>query len=295
MRSLYVIALILICKTTFGKTRDLLTTRLISTGGAGVASILFNESALLNPASIVFHENSAFYYQKDGTTLQSESKDRGSYYPDEENELYIIADTSSAIKGTFLYGHLKEFNIRTKRFASSMASNISSNSALGILLTYTDNYYIDSDKHYKSNFQTSIGYTKLVEKKLSIGIVYNDIARSNKEDQYFIGGVQYELSDNFLIVLDGGFNPNTSYEKKSLTRIGGQVSFPAGIFARFGHFYEKATNLTGNSWGLSWVAPKFAFDYAFRKSKIIDDNISIGPILPEEELIEHSFALSVRF
>src|SRR5690606_35849023 len=84
----------------FSQIKDLTTTRLLSTGGAGVGSILMTEAALLNPASIAFFNSSNFYYERWNSSLNEKSEERVGDFKDGQGENFIISDTSSQAKGT---------------------------------------------------------------------------------------------------------------------------------------------------------------------------------------------------
>lgn len=293
MKTLLISYIILICNPSFGKSRDYSTTRLLSTSGTGVGAILFNESSVLNPASIAFFDNSAIYYQNSTTQLENENLSRTDGYDDGQEEALIISDTSSALKGTFSFFQRKENNIRNKRYASSIATPLSDRSSFGFLFSYSDTLQVEPNKRLTSNFKTSLGYTFVYNKKVSLGLIYTDIAREDKFDQLIIGGFQFEVSDSFHILADAGFNPNFSVEKYSLHRLGLQMNVFAGLFIRLGQYFDNSTSLKGRSWGASWVGPKLAVDYAYRESSPIDESASF--FYKDETLIEHSLALSVRF
>lgn len=223
----------------------------------------------------------------------NESDNRDTNFDNGTNETFIISDTSSALNGTFSFNHLKQNNIRTKRYASSLASPLAENSAIGIILSYIDTTQVDPDKRLSSEVKTTLGYSLVYSKKVTFGLVYTDAARADKDDQFFIGGFQLEVSDNFHLLLDAGFNPNYAVESKSLHSFAAQINFVSDFFLRAGQFYNNSTKLKGYAWGLSWVGPKLSLDYAFRNSEATTGTGSL--LLSEEELHEHSFAMSVRF
>src|SRR4051794_40837768 len=69
-------ALSLLGQSAHAHIREFQTTRLMSTAGAGVASILSTEAAVLNPAASAFFEGSSFSYQSYRTSLQKKSDER---------------------------------------------------------------------------------------------------------------------------------------------------------------------------------------------------------------------------
>ncbi len=119
------------------KLRKMVSTRLMSTSGAGIGAVLLNESAFLNPASTYFFKESSFYYQKGSSKLQEASEKRVDGYGDGSNEAFLITDTSSALKGSFSYQHQRENGERRKRLTSSASTHMSKNSSFGVLYRYT--------------------------------------------------------------------------------------------------------------------------------------------------------------
>ena len=57
-------ALCIICKNSWSLPYNFETTRLKSTAGAGVASLLIDESTILNPAPMAFFNLASFYIQR---------------------------------------------------------------------------------------------------------------------------------------------------------------------------------------------------------------------------------------
>ena len=100
---LIVLFFIFFLNKSFAYIIDIDTTRLKGTSGAGVGSVLLNEAAILNPASIVFHSNSSLYYQRDGSSLEKQSSERSPKFKEGLRELLVISDTSSSIKGGFSF------------------------------------------------------------------------------------------------------------------------------------------------------------------------------------------------
>jgi hypothetical protein len=284
-----------LCLSNFNaesRVRDLETTRLMSTSGAGVASVLVNESSFLNPASIVFVASSAFYYQRGSSSLDNEAKTRTKDFSDGSNEIYLLSDASSTLKGTFSYQKQAENQFRRQRFTSSFASNYGKRTAIGILYRYTiDEEIRDNDE--KKFHQGSIGITHILSEKLSFGAVLVDPFLSNKEDARLIGGAQYNLFSNLLLILDYGVNFNDKPHENTVTKGAVQLNFFRDLFLRGGRFEDKITGLSGNSWGLSWIGPRIALEYAIKNSEVIDEKSDY--LLEEEKITESSLSLAVIF
>ena len=65
MNKIYILALMLLMgQSSWAQIREFQTTRLNSTGGAGVASMLSTEAGILNPAASAFFDGSSLSYQR---------------------------------------------------------------------------------------------------------------------------------------------------------------------------------------------------------------------------------------
>lgn len=287
-RYFFIICAILLPISTYGKIRKLETTRLSSSAGAGVATILVNETAFLNPASIVFYRGSSLYYQKTVSELKSSQR---TSLKKPKAEAIVIADTSSKLKGTFSYQYQNEYGERRQRLTSSIASTITKNLSFGILYKYTDEKDSANQKHkYHS---ANLGLTYIHSPKLSAGLVFHDAFLADKEEFRILVGVQYQIVDNLIFVLDAGSNTAYSAKDNLLNRYAFQVNFFEHFFLRAGQFYDNAEKEKGQAWGLSWIGPKLSLEYSYKTSNSLNELSQ--KILKNEKLIEQSFALAIRF
>jgi hypothetical protein len=264
----------------------------MSTSGAGVASILVNEASFLNPAPIVFVPSSAFYYQRGSSSLSDESESRPKDFSDGSNETYLLSDASSTLKGTFSYQKQAENQYRRNRYTSSFASNYGKKTAIGILYRYTIDEDIREDTEKKFH-QGSLGISHIYSEKLSFGAVLIDPFLSNKEDARLIGGFQYNLVSSLVIVLDYGVNFNDKPHENTVTKGALQLNFFKDLFLRAGRFEDKIMGLSGNSWGLSWIGPRLALEYAIKKSEVTDEKSDY--LLDEEQITESSLSVAIIF
>lgn len=272
------------------KIRDFESTRLQSTSGAGVATILVNEAAILNPAPIVFVPVSSFYYQKGSSDLDSKSPDRPGSFGDGSSQMYLLSDSSTRLKGTFSYQDHSENSNRRKRFTSSVANNSGKQTSFGILYRYTIDKVGSEEKKYH---QGVIGFTHIYSNELIIGGVIVDPFISNKGDTRSLLGFQYSLTESLHLIIDGGVNYNDKPKEKTLSRAALQVSFLKGIYLRAGQFHDKITNLKGNSWGISWIGPKLSLEYAYKTSEKISEDTDY--LFEDEQIIETSLSFALTF
>lgn len=287
---LIVVLNILLTTNAVAKIRDFETTRLQSTSGAGVASILVNEASILNPAPIVFVPVSSFYYQKGSSKLDTLSKERTGGYANGSSQMYLLSDSTTRLKGTFSYQDHSENGSRRKRFTSSIANNAGKKTSFGILYRYT----IDKDgADEKKYHQAVLGFTHIYSNDLIIGGIIVDPFLSNKEDARTILGFQYSLTQNFFLIIDGGSNFHDHPKENTLSRGALQVNFIKDFFIRTGQFYDKTTNLKGKSWGISWIGPKLSIEYSYKTSEIISENSDT--LYKDEQIIETSLAFALVF
>lgn len=272
--------------------RDFETTRLQSTSGAGVASILVNEASILNPAPIMFVPVSAFYYQKGASSLDSKAQTRTKDFSNGSNQMYLLSDSSGQIKGTFSYQEQSENQFSRKRYTSSLANNIGKKTAIGLLYRYTidRDSYLDEEKKFH---QGVLGFTHIHSPELSFGGVIIDPFLSNKQDARVIVGFQYALTTNFYLIVDGGTNFNDESHKNTLSRGALQVNFFKDLFLRSGKFHDKANNLKGNSWGVSWIGPRLSLEYAYKTSEVIQDKSDY--LFKDEQIVENSISIALVF
>ena len=284
---------VLLCYKSVAQVRDFETTRLQSSSGAGVASILVNETAVLNPAPIVFIPISSFYYQKGTSNLDSKSEKRVKNYSDGSSQMYLISDSTSQLKGTFSYQGQDENRFSRKRFTSSIASNLGKKSAIGVLYRYTvdDDKVLDEENKFH---QAVFGFTHIHSERLSLGGIIVDPFLANKKDAKVVLGFQYNLTENFLLILDGGANFNEKPHKNTLYKGAFQVNFFKDLYLRIGQYRDKTTKLKGSSWGISWIGPRLSLEYAYKTSEVLED-FADQYLYKGEQFIESSLSLALVF
>jgi hypothetical protein len=237
------------------------TSRLISTAGTGVGSILLEDAAVLNPASLAFFNNSAIYYQQ--TKLDNaNSSDRVA-----DAYSVIVADAKNAMKGTMGYHKNTIGTDEEERVSLTAASAGGEASSVGINISQykltVDNGIVREEKKYRT---MDIGVTHIVSPEMSIGIIIQDPAKSdNSKIDLGIFGFQYQLHNYIAVMGDiGTAYRGTNINEKYLYRGALQLTFLSDFFIR-GGISRDLTNgeerITGL--GISWVQPRLTFDFAF--------------------------------
>lgn len=289
-RLLILTILFLSFNESYGQTKNLRTTRLISTGGAGVGSLLVHEAALLNPASIVFFNSSSIYYQKWSNPITDKSDQRTEEFPKGRGENIILTDTSSSLKGTLSYQQYSVYDTSRTRFATSFAAPIGKSTAMGIIYRYTIDK-VDDEKQDPAH-QGLLGLTHVFTPKLTMGITVEDPFLANKDDAIGTFGLQYALTSSFYLIGDIGSNYVYDISKRSFTRLAAQFNIFRDFYLRAGTFHDKNDQEKGTAFGMSWIGPKLALEYAFKKGEFIGENTDY--IFKGEKFEEISFSLSIN-
>ncbi|MBY0516102.1 MAG: hypothetical protein K2P81_04290 [Bacteriovoracaceae bacterium] len=274
------------------------TTRLLSTAGAGVASMLVSESAVLNPAPLAFFSNTFVSYQNTSVDLKSPSTNRTSdgrdFSDSSRHEGYFIFDNASALKGGFSYQYQRENGFVRKRGTVTMASQIAENMSFGVLYKYTqDKNPSWQNGGHKVSHPVTLGFSWIPMNQLILGLVWDDPGKAIKNESRVLGGVQYSLSEKLVFLGDAGVDPTKTYKDSQIWRAAIQFNAFADFFIRGGRFQDKAQNLEGTGWGASWTGPKLGIDFAMKNARQIRKEISY--LYPDERINEFSFSLNVQF
>lgn len=283
-------------KVVHSEIRDQTTSRLVSTAGTGVGSILLEESAVLNPASVAFFNNSSLYYQQ---TKVSNSADRSQL----SDAMSVIAtDGKGGLKGSFGY-HKNEVGLdKRQKFSLTAASAGGKSSSVGINISQFKDTIFEEGQVVENEYRTmSLGVTHIVSPSMSFGVIIEDPTKaSNVDPDLAIVGFHYQIHQYISLMADAatvyrGNNINEKY----LYRGAIQLTFLSDFFLRAGvsrdrtRDYEERTS----GLGLSWVQPKLTFDLAFQDiEKLYPINSDNEDFLNQPDTLrEASFSISYRF
>lgn len=237
------------------------TSRLVSTAGTGVGSILLEEAAVLNPASLAFYNHSAIYYQQ--------TKLNDTHNNDRLADAFsvIVADAKGGLKGTMGYHKNEIGNDKEERISLTAASAGGKASSFGINVsqykTITDNGLVKEEKEYRT---MDFGVTHIVSPELSFGIIIQDPTKSDNSrvDKALIG-FQYQMHEFVALMADiGTVYRGVNINEKYLYRGAFQLNLLSDFFVRAGtsrDLTDGEERITGL--GMSWVQPKLTFDFAF--------------------------------
>ena len=290
-------ALSLMGQTSWAQIREFQTSRLMSTAGTGVASILSTEAALLNPASAAFFDGSSFSYQSYTTKLQKSHDDRDTLpdnFPNNNRtQGLFMADHSGPVKGGVAYIDQKENGYERQRMALHGAAPISNSTSIGVSYNYiTDTYPRKFSDRHKLHHQASFGVNHIVDEDTILGIVILDPTRTTPNEERVIAGFQYSLGDRFNLMGDFGAQHTKNVSKKYLWRAAVQLNIFSDFYLRVGQFYDNITEMKGTGWGASWIGPRFGVEFAQKYS----EQFGTGNYIYEtEKLVDTSLSAIIKF
>lgn len=278
--------------------RPFQTTRLVSTGGAGVASLLVSETAILNPASLAFFSDTFVSYQNTNSDLKSKNDQRDTdgrtFSKSNRQEGYFLFDNASTIKGGFSYQYQKENGFQRKRGTATLASNLGESMAFGVIYKYTEDTRPEEYNYrHRVSHPVTLGLTWVYIPSLIFGATWDDPGRATPGESRATVGAQYNLTERLMIILDAGGDPTIDFSDSRIWRGAAQYNPFADLFIRVGRYQDRALNLEGESWGVSWTGPKLGLDFAMRNSRQIEDKL--GFLYRREKISDVSFALNLRF
>lgn len=284
-----------------GRVHDYETARLKSTAGAGVASVLLDETVLLNPAPLAFFSESAIYGEKNTLTLKNEGEKNSPEVKEESisSDSYgvILADAKGSVKGAVSYQTQREWENWRKRFSAAFSSPIAEHSAAGIQVRQTEEGNFHSRKMEKKKYwQISVGAIHALSESFTVGVVIFDPLRSYAEDNRFAVGMQYMITKNFALMADVGSDYNDDLKKAVFYRGGAQINFFSDLYLRAGLFRDLGRKEEGSGVGLAWVGPRLVFNLGMKTTRF---NYSLEELkfhsYPPNKMREVALSMSIRF
>jgi hypothetical protein len=298
MKKVYILAsVILMGQPCWAQIREFQTTRLNSTAGAGVASILSTEAAILNPASAAFFTDSNFSYHNTKTTLRHKSDERetsGENFPNNNrSQGYFMTDQSGPVKGGLTYIKQNENSYERTLMALHTASTISEKASAGFSYRYIQdqNKKISSTRH-RIRHQMTFGSLFILDTKTSLGLTFIDPTRAVPGAERVIGGIQYAVADKLTLIADFGTQYTKSFSKSYLWRGAVQLTLFNDFFVRAGNFYDNISEFKGTAWGISWIGPRLGLEFSQRFSDQFGQNTYL---YKDEGLVDTSISAIIKF
>ncbi len=276
--------------------RPFQTARLNSTAGAGVASVLITEAAILNPAGLAVFQESSFSAHRNQSQFQNENVQREAdnrTFPNHPNQQgFFIYDNADENKGGIAYITQKENNFERKRAIMTIAKMISTNISMGINYRYT----IDTDpipKKHSTFHQTVLGFEYFYSDDLLFGLIVEDPTNSFRSETKTQFGFSLRATPLFTILGDYGGNHTMNFSKNSFWKAATQVNVYSDLFARYGLFNDQSRNVEGFGWGISWIGPKIGLDFGVQHSKQLKKKVDY--LYPKESIVDSSLSVNIRF
>lgn len=298
MKKVYILALLLFTgQSSWAQIRDFQTTRLNSTAGTGVASILSTEGAILNPASSAYFEGSSLSYQSYATSLRRDSAAREAASDDfakrNKSQGFFLSDHSGPVKGGVAYIQQRENFFERERFTIHGAVPMTPNSSLGVRYSYFQDKLPNTyNKSYEVHHQAAVGSTFVLDEDTYLGLLVIDPTRNNPGDERALAGFQYDVADRVIILADVGAQYTKDVKKKYLWRAAIQLNIFSDFFVRAGRFYDNITEFKGTGWGASWIGPRLGAEFAQKISDKFGEN---SYIYKNETLVDTSLSVILKF
>ncbi len=298
MKKVYILAVLcLICQSSWAQIRDFQTSRLTSTAGTGVASILTTESALLNPASAAFFQDSSASYQRNSASLKNQDRLRNSrpdkFPKDNVSHGYFLADHSGPLKGGVAYINQDENKYKRERMAIHAAAPMGESTSMGVSYRYTRDKLPNSQAHRHDTFhQVALGVVQIIDENTIVGAVLVDPTRTNPGDERLLGGFQYKIADKLMVLGDVGYQYTKAYNKAYLWSAALQINIFADFFIRGGQFFDNVRNFKGTGWGVSWIGPRLGIEFA---QKYSDQFARNAYVYKDENIVDTSVSALIKF
>jgi hypothetical protein len=288
--------LILMGQNSWAQIRQFQTSRLMSTGGAGVASVLSTEAAVLNPSASAFYDESSFSYQSYSSVLQKKNDLRQSLpdpYPGtNKSQGAFMTDHSGSIKGGVAYIKQNENSFERERIVLHGAAPMGTSSSVGVSYNYLQDVRPKKlNPRHQTHHQATVGLTQIVDEDTILGLVMYDPTRTTPGEERLVGGFQYTLADRFTIIGDYGAQYTKSFSKKYLWAAAVQINIFSDFFFRTGQFYDNITKLKGTGWGVSWIGPRFGVEFAQKFSEQFES----GYVYKDERIVDSSLSAIIKF
>jgi hypothetical protein len=298
MKKIYILAvLVSTINSAFAQIREFQTTRLNSSGGTGVASILSTEAAILNPASAAYFSEGAVSYQSYRASIKHEADERKTI-PDKFSkqnlsQALFISDYSGKVKGGVAYIDQAENHYSRNRAIFHAAAPLGKTSAMGVSYNYiSDKLPSGTKDRHQVHHQATVGFTEILSEDLSMGLVIKDFTRSTRGEERALLGWQYNLTSKIVAMVDVGAQYSKAFSKKNLWRAALQLNVFEDVFVRGGKFEDNIQDFRGYGWGIGWVGPRLGIEFAQKMSDQVGPN---NYLYKGERIVDTSISALIKF
>ncbi len=289
--------MLLMGQSSWAQIREFQTSRLNSTAGAGIASILSTEAALLNPASSAFFSGSSISYQSFTTSLRKESDEREAANDDFPSRNFtqglFISDHDGPVKGGVAYLKQDENNYTRDQVIAHGAAPIGEKTSMGVTYKYlTDRLPKGRANRHSNSHQTSIGTTHIVDEKTVFGLVLVDPTRTTPGEERLMIGFQYAVADKLNLIGDVGTRYTKDVKDKHIWKAAVQLQLFSDFFFRVGKSYDNVREEKATGWGIGWIGPKLGVEFA---QKLTEQFGRQQYIYQDETLVDTSLSAIIKF
>ena len=297
IKTSFLILALTISLSAFSQIRNFQTTRLNGTAGAGVASILSTEAAVLNPASSAYFNETSLSYQSYKTSLRNKSELRGATEEDfakrNSTQGFFISDHSGELKGGLAYLNQDENNYERESIVFHSSRPLGARASAGVKYSYMQDTLPRSKKpRHEVQHQITTGVTYIVDEDTTLGLVVQDLGRTTPGEERTIAGFQYNIASRLTLIADAGYLYSGSISEDYNWSAAAQINVFSDFFIRGGRFFDNVYKLKGYGWGISWIGPKLGVEFSQKTS---EQFASSGYILKDEVLIDTSLAAVINF
>lgn len=283
--------------SAFSQIRSFQTTRLNGTAGAGVASILSTEAAVLNPASSAYFNETSLSYQSYKTSLRNKNDLRGATGEDfakhNSTQGYFLSDHSGELKGGLAYLRQDENDYERQSMVFHSSRPMGPRASAGLKYSYMQDKRPASKKpRHEVQHQITTGFTYIVDEETTLGLVVQDLSRTTPGEERTTVGFQYNIASRLTLIADAGYQYTGSITKDYIWSAAAQINVFSDFFIRGGRFYDNVYKLKGYGWGISWIGPKLGVEFSQKTS---EQFASSGYILQDEVLVDTSLAAVINF
>jgi len=269
------------------------TTRMKSTAGAGVASILMDEATLLNPATIAYYNQGGIFFQRSGI---DSTRTQGSVPETQEfSSMSIIAsDSKGPTGGSLSYNTVDYRGQKVQKISSAFARPIGEKSSFGANFSYlkeeifNQNNVLEKNDYKVMNF----GVAHALSESFTMGFVVNDPFKEKVDETRAIAGIQYVFKGFFSLMFDAGADYNQDLSQTVFWKAASQLKIFSDFFIRFGTYRDKGLQEKGTGAGVGWLQPRLVMELAVKNTQVLE---SLALNQTSEDIKETSFSLSYRF
>ncbi len=293
MKAFTLLLFTILINSAYAKVRPFETTHLKATSGAGVGSLLIDESSILNPASIAFYNTSSFYFSRTGSEVTRSSNTNYENRKD-GNTAFILSDSKGKTAGSLSYIQQTFLESKRKTMAASMAYPVGNYTSLGTtykIIKEENNLNSENFNAIKYN-EFIIGVSHVVSPNVTMGLVVNNPLDNKYAQRLAKIGFQYTFNGFISLIGDAGSDYKQTLSDNLIYNIASQFKIFESVFLRVGTFRDKLNLERGDGLGLSWVQPKLVLEFALKNTKV-----EKSPERDQEgsSIKESSFSLAYKF